>query len=269
MAERRLTRLALLSPLAALAALTTPACQVNTPIYFNGPAADAVLMASGGELLPPHNGVTLRFRNPTEKESAALAKEREARGYDADIPWVSRDKVHLELSYVVRNRSDHDGVFDLMVNGATEYTKYDMDVVAMALAERADEVGDFFPLMESKPQTVPAGGSVTGLIREDDFDEAALDTDALGRWLDTETFAAVLTNRSEVTPIGMSLVPANLVVPTFVEIDVSLQVRGQDTPMTAEYVVRVRDDDDRLLHLDGDSPYQTSPALFEPAIMMN
>jgi hypothetical protein len=266
MAEGRLTRWA---PLAALATLTTGACQVNTPIYFSGPVEENVLMATGGEELPPHNGVTLRFRNPTDKEREALAQEREKRGYDADIPWVSRDKVHIELSYVVRNHSDHAGIFNLMVNGATEYTKYDMDVVAMAIAERDDEVGDFFPLMESKPQTVPAGGSFSGIIREDDFNEAALDTDALGRWLDEETFAGVLINRSEVNPIGMGLVPPNLVVPAFVEIDVSLQVRGQDTPMTVEYVVRVRDDDDRLLHLDGDSLYQTSPALFEPAIMMN
>jgi hypothetical protein len=266
MARGRLRTLALLSPLAALATL---GCQVNTPLYFNGPTEDAVLMASGGELLPPHNGVTLRFRNPTDKEREALAKEREERGYDQDIPWVSRDKVHIELTYVVKNLSDHDGVFDLMVNGATEYTKYDMDVVAMALGEDADEVGTLFPLMESKPHTVPAGGSFRGTIREDDFNEAALDTDALGRWLDEETFAAVLINRSEVSPIGMSMVPPNLVVPAFVEIDVSLQVSGRDTPMTAEYVVRVRDDDDRLLHLDGDSLYQTSPALFEPAIMMN
>ena len=44
-----------------------------------------------------------------------------------------------------------------MVNGATEYTKYDVDVVAMAIGERDDEVGDLFPLMESKPQTVRAG----------------------------------------------------------------------------------------------------------------
>jgi stage V sporulation protein SpoVS len=266
MAQGRLVRLALLSPLAALAV----ACQgANTPIYFNGPTGDAVLTAMGGEQLPPHNGLTLRFRNPTQKESDALARERDERGYDADIPWVSRDKVHIELSYVVKNLSDHDGVFNLMVNGATEYTKYDMDVVAMALGERADEVGALFPLMESKPQTVPAGGSHSGVIREDDFFEAELDTDALGRWLADDTFAGVLINRSEVNPIGMSLVPANLVVPAFVEIDVSLQVQTRNTLMTAEYLVRVRDDDDRLLHLDGDSLYQTSPALFEPAIMMN
>jgi hypothetical protein len=284
MAQGRLVRLALLSPLAALAV----ACQgANTPIYFNGPTGDALLTAAGGEQLPPHNGMKLRFRNPTQKESDALARERDERGYDADIPWVSRDKVHLELSYVVRNLSDHDGVFNLMVNGATEYTKYDMDVVAMALGEKPGEIGTLFPLMESKPQTVAAGGSFSGVIREDDFDEAELDTDALGRWLDTDTFAAVLINRSEINngpggrPLGLGKVPgfrtdydpgqdpARLVVPAFVEIDVSLQVQADDTPMTAEYLVRVRDDDDRLLHVDGYSLYETSPALFEPAIMMN
>jgi hypothetical protein len=32
-------------------------------------------------------------------------------------------------------------------------------------------------------------------------------------------------------------------------------------------VVRVRDDDDRLLHNDADSLCQTSPTLFQPAVM--
>ena len=37
-----------------------------------------------------------------------------------------------------------------------------------------------------------------------------------------------------------------------------------DAPMRVEYFVRVRDDDDRLLHLDGDPLYQPAPALFQP-----
>ena len=263
MAQGSLKVLALLSPLAAVG------CGMNTPIYFNGPTDDAVLTAMGGEELPPHNGLTLRFRNPTQKERDALAKERETRGYDQDIPWIARDKVHIELSYIVTNTSDHDAVFNLMVNGASEYTKYDMDVVAMALGEKPDEVGTLLPLMQSGPQTVPAGGTFSGLIREDDFTEAESDLDALGRWLTDGTFAGVLINRKDVNPIGTEMMPTNLVVPAFVEIDVSLQVQTGDTPMTAEYVVRVRDDDDRLLHLDGDSLYPTSPTLFEPAIMMN
>ena len=40
-----------------------------------------------------------------------------------------------------------------------------------------------------------------------------------------------------------------------------------DVAMTCEYVVRVRDDDDRLLHNDADTLYQTSPTLFQPAAM--
>ena len=267
MAQGLSRMLALLSPLAALSA---GACQgMNTPIYFNGPT-EPLLTASGGEEMPPTNGLTLRFRNPTQKERDALARERDARGYDQDIPWVAADKVHVQLSYKVTNNSDHDGVFTLMVNGASEFVKYDMNVAAAALAVANDEeTGPLFPLMTSDPQTVPAGGSFSGLIREDDFAEAQLDTDALGRWLADDTFAGVLINRSEVNPVGMEMVPPNLVVPAFVEIDVTLIVQGQDTPMTAEYVVRVRDDDDRLLHLDGDSRYETSPTLFEPAIMMN
>ena len=263
MAQGALRVLALLSPLATLG------CQgLNTPIYFNGPKDADVLMASGGEETPPMNGLTLRFRNPTQKERDGLASEREKRGYDQDIPWVAADKVHIELSYIVTNKSDHDAVFTLMINGASEFVKYDMEVVSAALAVGNNE-GPTLPLISSKPQTVPAGGTFSGLFREDDFAEAQLDVDALGRWLDADTFAGVLINRSDVNPVGTGLIPANLVVPALVEIDVSLVVEGQDTPMTAEYVVRVRDEDDRLLHLDGDSLYLTSPMLFEPAIMMN
>jgi hypothetical protein len=256
--------LALLPPLAAIG------CQgMNTPIYFNGPTGADLLTADGTEDLPPHNGLTLRFRNPTQKERDALAKERQARGYDMDIPWIAADKVHVELSYIIKNTGDRDGVATLMVNGASEFVKYDMDVVAMALTQGNNNAPTLLPLMSSAPQTIPAGGSVSGLIREDDFVEAQRDLDALGRWLADDTFAGVLINRSDVNPVGTENMPANLVVPAMAEIDVSLLVGTSGIAMTAEYVVRVRDDDDRLLHLDGDSLYQISPTLFQPAIMMN
>jgi hypothetical protein len=261
--ERALGMLALLSPLAVIG------CQMNTPLYFNGPTDDMVLAADGTEDLPPHNGLTLRFRNPTQKERDALAKERDDRGYDMDIPWIAADKVHLELSFIIKNDTDQDGVATLMVNGASEYTKYDMDVVAMALAEGNNNAPTLLPLMTSDPQTVPAHGTFSGLIREDDFVEAQRDVDALGRWLADDTFAGVLINRTDVNPIGTENMPPNLVVPALAEIDVSLLIGTPGVAMTAEYVVRVRDDDDRLLHLDGDSLYQISPTLFEPAIMMN
>jgi len=68
-----------------------------------------------------------------------------------------------------------------------------------------------------------------------------------------------------VNPVGMGLVPPNLVVPAMFEVDLRLRT---DVPMRVEYYVRVRDDDDRLLHNDADSLYQPAPALFQPPAMM-
>ena len=113
------------------------------------------------------------------------------------------------------------------------------------------------------------GATFSGIVREDDFAEGELDLDALGRWNDTDaaspTFAGVLLNRSDVNPIGLNLVPPNLVVPAMFEIVVHLK---SSVAMRVEYYVRVRDDEDRLWHNDADDVYQPAPALFQPAAIM-
>jgi hypothetical protein len=265
-------------------------CQsMNTPLYFKG---DAV-MDSAGDDMPTSNGLTLHFRNPTAKEQMDLAAQTAAVNYGGDVPWISRDKVHIELSYRVTNTGGTEGTFNLMVDGASQYEKYDSKTVATALQQGKNNAPTYLPLMQSRPTTLAPGASTTGLLREDDFAEAELDLDALGRWNDMagKTFAAVLLNRSDVyppgtQPLGMGLVPgfrvamggvgvdpARLVVPAFIEIDVNLLVSNSansngDASMTCEYVVRVRDDDDRLLHDDGDTLFETTPTLFAPAVMM-
>jgi hypothetical protein len=263
-----------------IALALTLGCQaLNTPIYFNG----EVLEAAGGESPPVSNTLTLRFRNPTDREREILQMQTAALDYGGEVPWVARDKIHLQLSYRVTNTSDQDGVFNLLVDGASQYVAYDSKTVAMAIAENDDELGTLFPLMTSRPQMLAAGKSYSGLLREDDFAEAELDADALGRWLDTDTFAGVLINRSEVfapgtEPIGMGLVPgfrtamggvtmdpARLVVPAFVQVTVNLQT---NVAMKCEYVVRVRDDDDRLLHETGDTQFQVQPTEFAPPATM-
>jgi hypothetical protein len=249
-----------LLPLALV--LAGAGCQaMNTPLYFNG----ELLVAEGGEELPPSNALPLRFRNPTQKERDALAAQTAALDYGNDVPWVARDKVHIQLSYKVTNTSGMDGTFNLLVDGASEFALYDSKTVAMAIAEEPGELGTFFPLMTSKPHMLGAGQSYSGLLREDDFAEAELDLDALGRWFDTTTFAGVLINRSDVNPVGMALVPRNVVVPAMVQVTVNLQT---DVAMQCEYVVRVRDDDDRLLHETGDTQFTPAPVTFAPPAMM-
>jgi len=251
--------------LLALAGTGTLACQqLNAPLYFQGPTFEA----AGGDDPLPTSGLSLHFRNPTDTERMQLAAQRDKLGYDGDIPWISRDKVHVEVSYKVTNLSDQAAAFTLMVDGANEYTKYDTQVVSMAL-QQGNDPPTFLPLIAVVPQMLEANASYSGIVREDDFTEGELDLDALGRWLDTDpadpTFAGVLINRSEVNPIGLNLVPPNLVVPAMFEVDLRLQTA---VPMRVEYFVRVRDDDDRLLHEDGDTQYDPAPALFQPPATM-
>jgi hypothetical protein len=265
----------------AFAATATLACQdLNAPLYFQGDTFEA----QGDDDPLPTSGLTLRFRRPTMQEQMQLDAERAAKGYDMDIPWISREKVHVEVSYKVTNlESDKPGDFTVIVDGASEYTKYDTEIVSAALMQAPNDPKVFLPLIATVPQTLDPGKSFSGIVREDDFAEGEIDMDALGRWNDPDTasptFAGVLINRSEVPPyIGMGMVPdytknggtithdhpGKLVVPAMYEVDVRLKT---NVHMQIEYFVRVRDDDDRLLHNDADRLYEPAPTLFQPVVM--
>ncbi len=113
------------------------------------------------------------------------------------------------------------------------------------------------------PQILGAGQTVSGTVREDDFNEAELDLDALGRWM--APFNAVLINNSQVNPIGLSMVPPNVVIPALIEIDVSFTA---DAAMSCKYDIRVRDDNDQLLHDSADTLFSPTPTLFVPPAPM-
>jgi hypothetical protein len=247
--------------LALAAAPTALACQeLNAPIYFNAPA-DLELLGTED---PPRvtNGMMLRFRRPNMQERMQLQAQSDALGFE--VPWVSRDKVHLEVLFTVKNVDTERGQFDVLVDGATEFTKYDQNVVSMALG--GDEP-QYFPLMSLHPSPLPRflepGESFEGVIREDDFAEGASDLDAMGRWM--APFAAVLINRSDVNPIGMEMVPPGVVTPALLEVDVTLTASKH---MICKWSVRVRDDEDRLWHVMGDPHFEPEPTLFTPTIPM-
>ncbi|HVU49255.1 MAG TPA: hypothetical protein VHL80_01135 [Polyangia bacterium] len=262
----------------ALAAGAAPslACSNNAPIYFPGPTP--LLELTGQEMTPRiTNGVQLKFRAPTDDEKKALT-DREAALKAADpmhrdikVPWISRDKIHLELIFTVTNLDTEAGTFDVTVDGASENAKYDEDVVAMALQQGNNDQPTYLPLLSLHPQ-LPAslgpGATYQGTFREDDFDEAEADLDALDRWAPADPmaappFPAVLLNRQDVDPVGTSGVPAQVVTPALVEVDVTLTASKH---MQCEWLVRVRDDDDRLWHDTADPHFNPKPKLFQPMI---
>jgi hypothetical protein len=248
--------------LAVMVATAGSACQtLNAPVYFAAPETlvvggkDDMGMDRPAQML---GSVVLRFRRPNDAEQAKLDADSDALGFR--VPWLQRDRLHMEVLYTIKNLDAETGTFNVHVNGATEYTRYDEAAVAAAF-EAANENAVNLPLMLGGPKMLAAGATYQGIIREDDFSEAALDLDAMGRWM--APFAAVLINRSEVNPVGMEMVPANLVVPAMFQIDVTLSA---DKQMSCEFLVRVRDDDDRLYHDDSDPLFRPDPADFVPMI---
>ncbi|HEY5289917.1 MAG TPA: hypothetical protein VIJ59_07770, partial [Caulobacteraceae bacterium] len=151
---------------------------VNAPIYFNSPTP--ILAVTGmpdANNQPPRveNGMSLRFRNPTKQEQQGLDAQTAALGFM--VPWIQRANVHIELTFDVTNTDTKDGTFFIGIDGANEYTKYDENIVAMALQAGNNNAPTYIPLCPVTPQIVPAGKTVSGTVREDDFNEGELDLD--------------------------------------------------------------------------------------------
>jgi hypothetical protein len=255
---------ALAAALPLLAPLALGCSGMNTPIYFPGPTMPALVVDGVATMDGPpriENGLSLRFRNPTMGEQTELDMQTATLGFD--VPWIQRDHVHIEMTYQVTNTDSKPGMWNIGVDGANEYTKYDENIVAMTLGMGNNDPPQYIPLIPVTPQVLGPGQSVSGTVREDDFNEAELDLDAIGRWM--APFNAVLINNSQVNPVGLSMVPADVVIPALIEIDVSFSA---DAAMNCQYDIRVRDDNDQLLHDTTNTLFSPTPTLFVPPAMM-
>jgi hypothetical protein len=218
-------------------------CGVNTPTYFTPPmgAVETGQPDAGAESA---SAVVLPFRGPNDVEQARLNDESASLGFKE--PWLRRDHVAISVQYSITNLDMRPGKVQIFVDGANEFTTYDraaLAAAAQAAAMNNDEVV-VLPLLQTIPVVVAPGQTVTGTIREDDFAEAELDLDAIGRW--GAPPAAVLINNSEVNSIGLEKVPPNEVVPAMYQLNVALVAEQR---MRLEFLVRVRDSRERLLDM--------------------
>jgi hypothetical protein len=267
--QRRFTRLIAAGARAATVAAvaTLGGCHSNDPVYFPG----TTILETDGSGTEAKVTMPLRFRQPSQSESASRADLSSRLGYE--VPWLREDRVHVEIRYTVRNLGDRDGQFSLLVDGASEYARFDFEAVAAAF-EAADEEAPPLGLIQIINPPILAPGEVhQGIIREDDFREGAIDLDGMGRFM--APFVALLINRSEVNPIGLELTPSappsdlkpaapvQWVLPALWEITPRFT---SDQPMTCEFLVRVRDDDGRLWE-NGNDEFLPEPVTFTPMVM--
>jgi hypothetical protein len=242
--------------------LVSAGCDANTPTYYAGPRVLEVGGQVNGMDRPGTDSVTFDFpiRTPTGPEQRQLAADTQRLGFM--VPWVQRASFAIEISYTVHNLDNKPGTADVSVDGADEFTSYDSAAIRAALQmTMMKNQQAVLPLIQAVPFIVPAGHASGGLVREDDFAEAELDLDAIGRWMAPPD--AVLINRSEVNPIGLEQVPKTEVVPAFIRVVVSFEA---DTHMTCEFALRVRDGGARLWDGSG-ARYNPMPMTYTPPVM--
>lgn len=231
-----------------LVAVTLVAC-AEDPVYLAPtPAAVEVGAEDGPEVGTA--SVTIPIRVPTEEDNAERGELATELGVGWDqVPSVRRDEIALEIEWTLKNLTDAEAIATVSVVAANEWFAY--DPTAFILDPEEDEAPP--PLMGGIPTTIPPLGSVSGVFREDELAEAAQDLDALTRWGFTPERAILdeWESGSIVDDLGVMLAD-HRIVPALLRLDVTV---ASSSHVVMEYVVRVRDETERL------APYEGRPWL--------
>jgi len=242
-------------------------CSSNSPKYF-APAkpleAGGMMPAMTGGMMasPSIAAIELPFRRPTDQERTALQEESKKLGFQ--VPFLQREDIDVSIQYTITNLSAEPGQASVAVDGANEYTSYDVAAIqsyigTLMLPPDAD-APTVLPLFQTTKVIVPAKTKLSGNIREDDVAEIDRDLDAIGRF--KGPYLTVLLNDSTATPLGMEMVPKTVKLPQLWKLIVSFKAT---VPMRLDFLVRVRDQANVLA--EGKEPlYKPSPKAFTPMI---
>ncbi len=231
----------------------------NTPVYIGEkralatqPADPTMPMQMG--LQPDKDLFVLPVRKPRGEEGKAVAAEQKKLGLMMPVPWAALRDFDIQIEWSIKNLDTTPTKAFLTVNGGSEFGDYIPELYIDPTANQGDQT---IPpsLLGGSPIDLAAGETRTGIFREDEVAEAALDLEAIIRYPDlTNVIAApfkVITRRSTASKVGYENVPPNDVIPAMVRFAFTLTSDGH---VAADYSVRVRDHNAKL----------PSPALANP-----
>lgn len=228
--------------LACLGLLGAAAC-ANDPEYLPGPTAIEVGATPTDPTMEPSTTATASLTLPIKPETMADQMAREARqaALGVDLAYVRVGDLDVSVEWTVKNLAMTEGQAKVKVDGGNQFFYY------VPLDFQFDPRDPVPPsLAGGIPMRVPAGGSISGVIREDAMREASLDLEAITRGM-LSPYAAIL-NVNEADPtvmVGGVAIPQDA-VSQMVRFDITLEANQH---MVLEYTVRVRDQRG-LLHQD-------------------
>ncbi|MBT8491954.1 MAG: hypothetical protein KJO07_02745 [Deltaproteobacteria bacterium] len=206
------------------------------PAYVESPLVLEIDPATVDEEAPPEVvTLDLPIRLETEEEAEERAALIEELG--VEVPFVGREDLEISVEWILENLDeDAEALVIVFMNGANEYFRYVPS--AFVLDPEEDETPP--NLVDGLLVTVPAGGTLTGVFREDQLREASWDLDFITRG-GINPFEALLNiheEEREYTSLSDGLVYPEQAIPSLVQFEFGMTT---NRPARLSFAVRVRD----------------------------
>ena len=268
-----IARIALVGSLAALAACQTDPQYLEPAAPLEGGVIDPMTMepvAATSTTLLPIKLETVADRTVRDALAAELG---------VDVPYVRLDDLRVSVEWTLTNPTDKPATAKVTLNGGNDRFYYDPTTIVSEEREAPPTPS----LLGNTPVTVPANATISGMFRDDEILEAAIDLEQITR-ANVTPFRAILVNNEDDTGIQpMSIpdpmdpnsvsVPMGDPIPRtalghITRLDIGL---NSGVPMTLTYIVRLQDDrgvlHKMLLGAPMDQLTVFAPVLYTPAGM--
>jgi hypothetical protein len=198
---------------------------------------------------------------PSSAELAALrdgAKQYKMLPFPR-LPWVERGDLELQVDFTLSNLDDKPHDADVIINGANEFHEY---VPGVSVNEDA-----ILPLHSQweRGYTLAAKSRITGTVREEEFDEAAVDLATVVNGAPNSDEVVYFQNKSGSDPRSMMYIPP--VIPGLTALRLGVRTT-ESMSVLLEATVRVRDVGGKLAG-PGDKQMKLMPMLFDAVMPEN
>ena len=244
-----------------LLVIVLAACGCNDPTYLaesgpidTQPAAQGMTGGFTGTAL-----YVLPVRSPTDAERQALQTLQDRLMLPNAVPWAQARDFDIEIEWSVKNADTTKATVIVALDGGNEFGDYVPGAYVNPNANAEDQPPPP-DLLTSEPLVIAAGAVTTGVFREDELQETALDLEAITRYPSGGDALAtpfmVIEHRSNVSQIGLEAVPAGDVTPAHVRYQLNISANAH---VIVDYTVRVRDHNGKLAK-PGDMNLYVNPA---------
>ncbi len=241
----------------ALSSLLSAGCTDDPRyVYPEGPISAAPVT---DEEAPPVAPVQLLIPIRLEEEDEAEDRAALAAELGVDVPFVGLDDLDLSLEWTITNLEESDAEVRIILTGANEYFAYVPDSFVVDPEEEPTPP----PLAGDIPLEVPAGGSISGVLREDQIREASLDLELITRG-GLNPFAAMLDSHDGLTELEVEDGPTipQEAFASLIRLDLGLRTNRQ---VRMSYALRVRSHvSPNLVHDEGLSALEGELTVFAP-----